>query len=134
MKRDLKIAVALAILAVVAIVSIVYFLPSLTPESIQITLQKGFMESTPSINFYVTGHLYARDAILPMNYSVIVNGSRVITEGVGGILTDFYGNFEFNTGNMAMVDTPFQAGDTIEMKIIVNETGKVITQDFNMIY
>jgi hypothetical protein len=135
MKRNSKIALAVAILSIVVIVSVVAFLPYLTPESIQITAQKGFMESTPSIDFYVTSHLYARDAILPMNYSIIVNGSRVISEEIGGdILTDFYGNFEFHTGSMAMMDTPFQAGDTVEMKIIVNENGKIITQDFNMVY
>lgn len=134
MKRNSKFALAVVILAVVVIVSVVYFLPYLTPESIQVTPQKGFVDSYPSIGFNVTGHLYSRDADLPMNYTIFINGN-FLTGGYNWYAaTDFFGNFKFTTGQTAMTATPFQTGDTIEMKIIVNENGKTITQDFNMTY
>jgi hypothetical protein len=129
MKQKIKIELALVVSAIVLVSILVALLPYFSPESIQITPVKGTLNSQPSLLFIVTGHLNTRQATIPIEFQVINLGYARFS-GQNYITTDFFGNFNYTLPQSA----PFQNGTSVELKVSINETGKVLQQNLNLIY
>jgi hypothetical protein len=128
MKRNSKIALAIAILAVVVIVSVAYFLPYLTPESIQVTPIKDTANPT-TLGFQIDGHLKTRFSTFVMHYQTFDSAGNVIPEGGSIITTDFFGSYSTTTA----IISGYHAGP-VEIKITINESGAILQEDFNMTF
>jgi hypothetical protein len=132
MNNLLKYFLGIFLLLVLAIAVIVVIAPYVLPENVQAVPIKMTSNSELFLGLDIRGHLSTRLADFSMTWQIDYQGDKL--EGGGPVTTDVFGNFVTSSAIQAPLSNPLHYGTPLEIKVMVNESGKIIQQIYNTTY